>query len=155
MFPTRRVAWVFALLAVGIIGAGSLALAQFPSGSTIFACASSRTGDLRVIDPAVSSCRAGEQELSWDRRGSVSGYEVVTTTASNSTPAGAIFEIEAVCPTPKRPLGGGWRQQPVPDNGVQLSVQDSYPTPAGWAVRAFLRSGVSLTVLATCATSTP
>lgn len=55
-----------AVLAIG----GSVALATVPdSGGVISSCYNKSGGALRVVDPAVSKCSAGEQALTWNQTG--------------------------------------------------------------------------------------
>ena len=148
-------------------------LAQIPAADgVIHGCYVARTGFLRVIDPAVESCRATELPLAWNQQGpagpagpvgpagpagasGLANYEVVTAQATNTAAIGVIYEIDATCTAGKRPTGGGWRQDPVLTNGVQLTVEDSYPTTTGWHVHAYLRPNLTVFVYAICASTAP
>jgi hypothetical protein len=58
-------------VAVLAVLAGGVAYATIPDAGTglIHGCYSNTTGALRVIDPAHSSCAAGETSLNWNQRG--------------------------------------------------------------------------------------
>src|SRR5260370_11069271 len=69
---TRRRAWLVAGAAAAVVASGGVAAASIPdAGSGVFhGCSSSRTGALRLIDPAKGQkCWAGEKAVTWDQAG--------------------------------------------------------------------------------------
>ena len=60
---------VFVMSTMAMTLAGSAAYAQIPQDGVITACYARSTGAIRVIDPAVASCRTGETMLTWNQQG--------------------------------------------------------------------------------------
>ena len=114
--------WVVGVV-VGVVAASGIgiAYAAVPSSSgVIHGCYNpSAEYELRVLDAAKAArCPSGWKALSWNQSGprglpgvqgvpGVSGYSVATATfdVSTSTNTGG---ADAVCPTGKVPLGGGY-----------------------------------------------
>jgi hypothetical protein len=103
---------VVVLAALALVAIGAIAYASIPDGNgVIHGCRKNSGGALRVIDSdAGQTCMANETALNWSQAGppGVSGYEVVQSSAAippNATQQG----LEALCPSGKKVLGGGWR----------------------------------------------
>jgi len=64
----RSVALAVAVVALAAVGVG-VALAAIPSNGQINGCFLKSGGTLRVIDTTVTTCKAGEQSLSWNVQG--------------------------------------------------------------------------------------
>jgi hypothetical protein len=73
--------------AIAVALAGGAAYALIPQDNIISACYARATGALRVIDAAVSTCRAGETLLSWNQQG-VAGPQGATGPAGPTGPTG-------------------------------------------------------------------
>ena len=124
-------AGVAALVCAAIAG---VAYAAIPgTNGQISACYKKIGGSLRVIDAqAGAQCKPNEKPLKWNKKGppgadGVSGWKVVRVLAS--FPPGFQGAVSAMCPTGRKPLGGGWF--PV-DNQGSLNVLGSFPAdPTG------------------------
>lgn len=180
MRPSKR-----ALLAGGattlLLGGVSGAYAVTADG-TINACQDKSTGNLRVIDPAKTSCKNSESPISWNQTGpqgiagqdgvdgedgenGVSGYEVRSWDYALVSGGGI---ATMTCPVGKVALGGGYwlKDEGVMTNGT--TVVRSMPgrmdwntnTPIagdnrGWIVQVNKPNNVNpgqMTVYVTCAT---
>jgi len=67
LLEKRPMVVMMSAIAVAVAGVATYAL--IPEGGVISACYVKNTGALRVIDPAVTACRAGEISLSWNQQG--------------------------------------------------------------------------------------
>jgi hypothetical protein len=143
-----------------LIGAG-VAYAQIPSGGVITACYSKAGGAVRVIDPATAKCQAWETKLTWNQQGQpgtpgkdgtdgvdgtngadgVSGYTKVGTTFDLDPQTAK--QVEVLCPTGTRPIGGGGHDGNIFDQKGLGYVRQAYiaesdvnDSGTGWAVTA-------------------
>ena len=120
----------------GVLVLAGTAVASIPDPNGVIHACYKSDGVLHVIDTAVTTCRANESPIEWNQTGptgapgpagpagsqgppgpqgpagpagtaGVSGYEVVF--GDEVTVAPRTFEVlNALCPAPKRPLGGGY-----------------------------------------------
>jgi hypothetical protein len=161
--PSGRVRLAAVVVVVLALAAGGIAYASIPdSNGLIHGCYQKINGQLRVIDAdAGGTCSGSESPLAWNH---FSGYEVVSAgfEETATTPAFAVFEESASCPTGKSVLGGGVVAR-VRDAGGAVhpaQLDSSWPLTRGtWDVRLSKSDGdffavgdsVSGTVYAICA----
>lgn len=180
MRPSKR-----AVLAGGaailLLGGVSGAYAVTADG-TINACQDKSTGNLRVIDPAKTSCKNSEAPISWNQTGpqgtagrdgvdgqdgqdGVSGYEVRSYDYAIVSGGGIATMI---CPAGKVALGGGYwlKDEGVMTNGTtvvrsmpgRMDWNTNMPIAdddRGWIVQVNKPNNVNpgqMTVYVTCAT---
>jgi hypothetical protein len=118
----RVKSWVVGVVVGVVVATGvGIAFAAVPSSSgAIHGCYNPSAGyKLRVLDTAKTArCPSGWKALSWNQSGprglpgvqgvpGVSGYTVVTATIDVSTTT-ITGTADAVCPTGKVPIGGGY-----------------------------------------------
>jgi hypothetical protein len=118
-------------LTVGI----GVATGAIPSGDgTITACYSKANGDMRVIDSeAGQTCKASENELSWNQ-GTHAPRAIVVTTA---LAPGETGEARAECPDGQKATGGGFT---INDPEADVVAKDNQPLtragePVGWVAK--------------------
>jgi hypothetical protein len=127
-----------ALAAVLALTAGiGVAIGAIPaSDGTITACYSKANGDLRVIDSeAGQTCKASENELSWNQ-GTPAPRVIVVTTFLDPGETG---EARAECPEGQKATGGGFTSA-ILDPTNDVVVKDSEPltfggVPVGWVAK--------------------
>jgi hypothetical protein len=80
---------------------------------------------------------------------SISGYDITSHPLAIKANASAGYELE--CPSPKKPLGGGYSMEDEPTNDFRVFW--SRPTAKGWAVAVRNRSNktIVVTVWVVCA----
>jgi hypothetical protein len=155
----KRILTLAGAAALVLAGAGT-ALASIPDGAGVIHGCYSKSGDLKIIDPATATCPGGTTPLSWSQTGpqgpagtsgtdGVSGYEVVAGTIevpnNGSNHAGTIS-----CPAGKVVLGGGVTSDEVNGQPSEDGTGWDYTfmTPGGGGLYGF-RSSI------TCAAVTP
>jgi hypothetical protein len=100
------------LIAAFIVVMAGIASGAIPdSDGVIHACYKNVSGQLRVIDPAVSECGNGETPLSWNQEGpagppSFPDYELRRN--QEYIAPGQVAEVSVPCSEGKRVLGGGY-----------------------------------------------
>jgi hypothetical protein len=123
-------------LAVGVgMALAGVAWSVIPDpDGVIHGCFKGPSGNLRVIDPSVETCKNNELALSWSQTGpqgapgepgadgapGISGYEVVSRSQEHEAGffAGGGF---VTCPAGKVPLGGGAGVSDVDDDDMSFS----------------------------------
>lgn len=169
----RGVRITLAATAIAVM-AGGIAYSAIPGADGQIHGCYDRRGALRVVDTgAGGACLPTETPLTWNQQGvpgpqgpqgGLSGWEVVRV-VSEWTP-GFQKAVAAVCPSGKRPMGGGYFPK---DYQGALEVLGSYPSEAnggsggvppsaadfqGWALYARntdLQNTASAIVYAVCA----
>lgn len=58
-----------AVVAAAVASSVGIAVAAVPTDGVIDSCYSTRTGNVRIVDPAVESCKSSEQALAWNQTG--------------------------------------------------------------------------------------
>jgi hypothetical protein len=137
MSRTRRWADVaFGVILGGLLVLAGTAVASIPDADGVIHACYRDDGDVRLIDPSVTTCKAKETPIDWNQAGptgppgpagapgppgpqgiegpegpagspGVSGYEIVFGDEATVAP-GAFEVLNALCPDSKRPLGGGY-----------------------------------------------
>jgi hypothetical protein len=135
------------LLTVALLLVGGIAYASIPDANgVIHGCRKNSGGALRVIDTdAGQTCAGNETALSWNQTGpqgppgpagGFAGWQEVVHTPSVPVEGGG---TRVLCPTGKRPLGGGGGI--VDPAGVQFELLGSWPFiddltgQYGWQIR--------------------
>jgi hypothetical protein len=147
------------ILGAALVLAGT-AVASIPDANRVIHACYKDDGDLRLIDDALMSCKAKETPISWNEAGptgppgpagpagppgpqgppgpegpvgtpGVSGYEIVFGDEATIAP-GAFEVLNALCPDPKRPLGGGYTAEAGFD--VLVDAPIVFQAVEGWRV---------------------
>jgi hypothetical protein len=142
----RRRWIVLASICVLLAGIAAIAKAAIPDGGVIHGCYD-RSGGLRVIDTAISSCRPAETPLDWGQTGEqgppgpagtdgtdgtdgVSGWELVGR-AFNVPHGGTPQYVPVLCPSGKKVFGGGVTADDFRDP-FTVMMSGPYAAGTGW-----------------------
>lgn len=147
--PVRRsflVVIALAALAVPtLVDRGEAAIPD--SSGVITGCYQLSGGALRVIDTdETPDCRAEEHRLTWNQTGPGMSQYVLTGNIK-FVGAGATEELDVLCTSSRKPLGGGVRAQTslLDTTSQPVVVLGTYPTPTGW--KALVKNEGASTVL--------
>jgi hypothetical protein len=152
--------WIALGLMLGVAGT---AIASIPDANGVIHACYRDDDDVRLVDPAVTPCKAKETPIQWNQAGptgppgpvgpagppgpqgpkgpegpagtpGTSGYEVVFGDEAKVAP-GAFEVLNALCPDPKRPLGGGY----TAEAGLIVLVDAPivFQAGQGWKVSVF------------------
>jgi hypothetical protein len=141
--------------------AGAVAVATIPDASGVIHGCYNKSGDLRVIDDAVETCKQNETPLNWNQTGPqgpsgpLSGWEIVTEDLV--IPPTFDQGVDVECPQGKKVVGGGWST--VAGAFPHVISNGPIPDGSGWHVFAENESGdvedSELKVRAICAFVSP
>lgn len=140
------------LTGLAVLTTATMVFARIPGQNGILQGCATSSGDLRLIDGAVDTCRQNETAISWSQWGII-GYEIITTELAIVPPSANVVR-RATCSPGKKVIAGGFHTNNV--RVIQNFPQVTGSAPS-WQVYVQGNAGDSgtLAVYAVCALATP